>query len=63
MQLTCESPETGVAEVWLALFFLAYLVVDLVVHSYTFARNLYRSKHEQFCGVHGEYDRVCTACR
>ena len=24
MQLTCESPETGVAEVWLALFFLAW---------------------------------------
>ena len=40
MQLTCESPETGVAEVWLALFFLAYLVVDLVVYSYTFARKL-----------------------
>lgn len=27
------SPETGVAEVWLALFFLAYLVVDLIVYS------------------------------
>ena len=40
MQLTCESPETGVAEVWLALLFLAYLVVDLVVHSYTFAHKL-----------------------
>ena len=40
MQLTCESPETGVAEVWLALFFLAYLVVDLAAYSYTFARKL-----------------------
>ena len=40
MQLTCESPETGVAAVWLALLFLAYLVVDLVGYSYTFARKL-----------------------
>ena len=40
MQLTCESPETSVAAVWLALLFLAYLVVDLAVYSYIFARKL-----------------------
>ena len=40
MQLTCESPETGVVSVWLALLFLVYLVVDLAVYSYTFACKL-----------------------
>ena len=40
MQVTCESPETSVAAVCLALLFLAYLVVDLTVYSYTFARKL-----------------------